>query len=357
MVKVDVRRLRELAAERYLVVREHPAGDLLIWDYTAKAQFERYWTAETLMCRGLITTPDGEVVARPFPKFFNLEEHQGPLPHEPFDVYEKLDGSLGILYWRRGEPAIATRGAFASGQALRGTAVLRSRYRHLPLDRAVTYLFEIIYPENRVVVDYGDIDDLVLLAAIDTETGADLPLPDFGAFGMPVVQRHDGIQGLAALRALRETDEPNREGYVVRFRSGLRLKLKLAEYVRLHRLLTGVTPRRVWDVLAHAPTGVDGSDASKGALELLRGMPEEFADWVLSIADELTQAYGAIEQTCLTELERVPRTPDRRAAAEHVKACAYPPIVFRMLDGKPHAPLIWKLLYPEPGRPYATAGT
>ena len=34
-----------------------------------------------------------------------------------------------------------------------------------------TYLFEIIYPENRIVVDYGDYKGLVLIDVIDNETG------------------------------------------------------------------------------------------------------------------------------------------------------------------------------------------
>ena len=86
--------------------------DLLIWNYTPRVQFGKHWTEETLMARGLITDLEGNVVARPFKKFFNLGEHQGDLPIEEFNVTEKLDGSLGIVYKRDGIPYLATRGRF-----------------------------------------------------------------------------------------------------------------------------------------------------------------------------------------------------------------------------------------------------
>ena len=58
-------------------------------------------------------------------KFFNLEERPETalpaLPPGPFEVFEKVDGSLGILYHAGDGPALASRGSFTSDQALRGT--------------------------------------------------------------------------------------------------------------------------------------------------------------------------------------------------------------------------------------------
>ena len=132
-----------------------------------------------MTCRGLIARGDGTIVARPFPKFFNLDEiiaRGESLPAEDFEVFDKLDGSLGILYHdSAGHPRIATRGSFLSEQAARGTGLLREKYGDLRFDPACTYLFEIIYPENRIVVDYAGLTDLVLLAVIDTDSGAERP--------------------------------------------------------------------------------------------------------------------------------------------------------------------------------------
>jgi RNA ligase len=100
--------LAEMIANGYIVKRQHPTFPIAIYNYTAKAQYENVWNEATLTCRGLICDIDGNVVARPFRKFFNLEQVES-LPDKPFDVYEKLDGSLGILYWWDGKPYITTR--------------------------------------------------------------------------------------------------------------------------------------------------------------------------------------------------------------------------------------------------------
>lgn len=118
-------------------------------DFELHAEGSIRLALDTKACRGLIVDAENWIVQRPFEKFFSIEQL------EPFDVYDKLDGSLGILYWVGDEPAIATRGSFISDQAKRGTEFLRAR-KDLNLDRRYTYLFEIIYPENRVVVNYGD---------------------------------------------------------------------------------------------------------------------------------------------------------------------------------------------------------
>ena len=78
----------------------HPTKDLTIWNYSPKVQYERLWDEITIMCRGLVTNSKGEIVARPFKKFFNYEEHKPEdIPNEHYEVFEKMDGSLGILFY------------------------------------------------------------------------------------------------------------------------------------------------------------------------------------------------------------------------------------------------------------------
>ena len=54
----------------------HPTLDLTIWNYSPKVQYERLWDDITIQSRGLVTNSKGEIVARPFKKFFNYEEHE-----------------------------------------------------------------------------------------------------------------------------------------------------------------------------------------------------------------------------------------------------------------------------------------
>ena len=164
-----IEELERYNKEGLLHKQTHPNFDLTIWNYSPRVQYERLWDNITLQCRGLVTNSNGEIVARPFKKFFNYEEHKPEdIPNENYEVYEKMDGSLGILFYYN-EWILATRGSFTSPQAIKGKELLE-KYDYNRLDKNYTYLFEIIYPENRIVCDY-DFEDLVLLGIIHTKTG------------------------------------------------------------------------------------------------------------------------------------------------------------------------------------------
>lgn len=124
--------------------QKHPHHDLFIWNYSPKVQYEKLWDDITLQCRGLVTNSKGDIVARPFKKFFNYEEYKPEdIPNEEYVVYEKMDGSLGILFYYN-EWILATRGSFTSPQAIKGKEILK-KYPLEKLDKNNTYLFEIIY--------------------------------------------------------------------------------------------------------------------------------------------------------------------------------------------------------------------
>ncbi len=329
----DREKLDALVAEKWLRCQRHPDADLWIYNYTERCQYEKHWTPETLACRGLILDADGAVVARPFAKFFNYGDPLAAIPDEPYTVTEKMDGSLGILYELGGDFHIATRGSFVSEQAIEATAMVRDRF--LAFRKGSTPLFEIVYPENRIVVHYGDRRDLILLGAIDHATGRDAPLPDYTG---PVVETHDSH----GLDVLASHDRPNCEGYVVAFESGHRVKIKHAEYVRLHKIVTGVNARMVWEVERDG----DSLDA------LLSGVPDEIQDWVIGTRGMLREDFERIEKHAASVYDSRPLHADRREIAEHFKASgANAAVLFRMLDGKPYDDLIWKAIRPEHSTP------
>jgi len=153
--------------------KTHPELPLSIYTYTRTAQYAQAWTPVTTECRGLVVDDKtGEIVAWPFPKFFNVSEHTSgrtyapPLPDEPFEVYDKVDGSLIIVFHYAGRWRAASKGSFTSEQAQWAQAWLDARDTNA-LWPDTTYLAEAIYPSNRIVVDYGQREDLVLLAAYE----------------------------------------------------------------------------------------------------------------------------------------------------------------------------------------------
>lgn len=340
---MDKNNLEKMIAEKYISVQPHPEAGLLIYNYTQKAQFDRVWNNETLMCRGLITDLDGNIVARPFQKFFNLSEaiDKGEqLPVEDFEVTEKMDGSLGILYWANGKPHIATRGSFVSDQAIKGTKILHKKYADVPFNPMFTYLFEIIYPSNRIVVDYKGIEDLVLLAQIRTESGIEVGIRDY-AINMPIVRKYDGITDI---HKLSELQEDNKEGFVIRFASGKRYKVKFDEYVRLHRLVTGVNARSIWDLLRN----------NQPFDELLDRVPDEFNDWVRATKANLEAEFLEYSDSANFIYNMVRSMPSRKDQAKAIlESNAFlSGVIFKMLDGKPYDELIWKLLKPKAEKPY-----
>lgn len=238
---------------------KHPTEDLWIYNYTREAirNSENPWVSETLRkCRGIITDGNLNIIARPFEKFFNLEEFAN-LPEDiippgtfelPYTITEKYDGSMGIMYWTKDGPALATRSSFTSDQAIRGTQILREKYHYqtenLPRDK--TFLFEIIYPENRIVVDYGDLEDLILIGVIDTETGKEEDLNDYPEFLQP-------CQYVGDWRTIRNQYcdlSRCKEGFVVRFENGFRIKIKFPHYFQSHYLMGKMTRKNVLKILS-----------------------------------------------------------------------------------------------------------
>jgi hypothetical protein len=317
-VSLNLQLLEQLRRDKYISVQKHPETELYIYNYTPITQFTRNWNEVTLACRGLILDGKNKVIARPFPKFFNLEEHaEGEIPNEPFEVYNKLDGSLGILYWLAGKPRITTRGSFSSEQALAGTKILYQKYQFLfsQLNPEYTYLFEIIYPENRIVVDYGDRKDLILLAIRETKSGKDLPLVDLG---FPLVEKYDGITEISKIKQL---EQNNQEGFVLKFASGFRVKVKFAEYVRLHRLITQISNKTIWELLAN----------NRSIETILDNVPDEWYDWVRKVDRELKEQYRSIEEECQKVFQTFPL---RKDAAAYYQQQNYSQIIWKMIQPK-----------------------
>lgn len=74
--------------------RVNRAAGLQLFIYTPRCVYDDGWDEFTVMARGLILDEvAGQVIATPFPKFFNVGERRGDVPDLPFEAFEKLDGS------------------------------------------------------------------------------------------------------------------------------------------------------------------------------------------------------------------------------------------------------------------------
>lgn len=262
-------------------MRYHPEfEDLAIFNYTEKAAFDRIWTPETRMSRGLIVNlQTTEVLARPFPKFHNWDEPEAPSIAWDQKLYhwaDKADGSLGILYRDpNGRPAIATRGSFTSEQAIHATKLLHSSGMAWVLDEVIdtgyTQLFEIIYPENRIVVNYGDRDELIKLGMIHIQTGAFVP--------------NNPQQPRTFADLHHDLSRSNSEGWVAWASAYKVVKIKQADYVELHRIVTGLNRKSVWRALR-----------DRTYADLLLQLPDELVAWAEDVKLEILSDLDYIDE-------------------------------------------------------------
>ncbi len=327
--------------EKYGRVVVRQSGDLLIFNYTHAAQYAGEWTFLERVCRGLIINRvTGEIVARPFEKFFNWAERGHKAHGHLVTVTEKIDGSLGILYRDQGQYKISTRGTFDSEQAIWATKFLQEHYDLAGLETELTLLFEIIYPDNRIIVDYGKMEDLVLLAARDRFTGDFWPfygdersvygLGQRYGFTLPqVYQFNNVIDILATCGALTE----NAEGYVAEMSSGERWKFKGDRYLELHKLVYGLSFKR-------AVEAVQSNQVEAIKAQIPEEFLSEFDQWVNQIETRVAE----IEQTIERAFSRAPHNSDRKDFAmwvrsHELKLASY---LFAKLDGKPIRPIIFQ---------------
>jgi RNA ligase len=359
----DLEDLHRALEDGFVRRQYHPTEPLVIYNYTEKCAFANEWNAVTRTCRGLIVhSGNGRVVARPLPKFFNY----GQTGEDPFDldepvrVFDKMDGSLGILYPTSQGMAVATRGSFTSEQALKATEILHEKY---PEWAQITYdwfrsnfdanwyevnytdLVEIVYPENRIVVDYAGMEDLVYLGQVQISTG------EFTAHHLswtgPVSEEFTSLHTLQEV--LESEPRPGKEGYVVWSADMSRcVKIKQQDYIELHRLVTGLNARRVYQAMR----------GDQGLVQIASPLPDEFHDFVRDVYyqliddvldlidvvyDEYNRARDVLEGRDIQESDK----DFRKEFALEVKDFEYKGLVFKVLDNKSIHDDAWRMVEPS----------
>jgi RNA ligase len=278
-------------------LRKSEYKSLILYGYTDKCTFERAWDEYTLIARGLILNKDtGDVVGKCIPKFFNLGEMEQTflknLPDLPYTVSEKVDGSLGIIFHYEGEWHVSTRGSFYSDQAAKGAELLK-KYNLSSIEPNTTLLAEIIYPQNRIIINYGDTEELVLLGAFRRNDGYehDHETVQYMAASMGMRMAKSYNYTIPEMIALQETLPKDDEGFVVRFENGTRVKIKGKEYLRIAKLMSSLSPIALWETMK----------GGKVDQTYLQQLPEELRKDYEPYVAELDQQYKNVLVTIALE--------------------------------------------------------
>jgi len=310
-------------------------GNLSLYNYSNRCVFERGWDEYTMAARGIVIDDIGRILARPWPKFFNLGERpDDKLPAETPELSKKYDGSLVIVFWDDVRWRAVTRGCWENVQTQYAAKWLEQHDGKLQVQ--FTYLFELVAPWNRIVVHYQR-DDMILLGMVATDTGEDFSYREVRneaiRVGLSPVEYE--VKPIESLN-LEDPAIKNEEGFVARFSNGFRVKLKYRQYILLHKIVTGLSIKGIWEIL------------SSGNQPDFSNVPDEFMGWYTKQRNKIQAEYTELETAAKTLFQAIGKRETRKDyALEYTKHGELAGTLFRMLDGKPYAETIWKRCRPE----------
>ena len=342
MTYPNLKDLEDLVSQGLVFKRKHPTHPLWVYNYTPKAITVPVvkWTGALEDARGLILDENGEIVGRGFKKFWNYEQVLDLIPWEESpEINIKVDGSLIIVCVYKGEVIVATRGSFESEQALWAREFISKR--KFSFEPGYSYLYEAIYPGNKIVVDYGDLEELVPLATLGSQ-GLDINRELLGKDG--------GFITLGTMEVLQKQQKHNEEGYVITFYpSCFRVKIKFDDYVKLHRIRFQTTTHSIWDILRTNPT-------FEPINQLCEGLPQDIEKKIKDYAFELSAKYVDLKLTCRKKWQGDIVTlqasgASEKTIAQYIKAQKAPlqPVLFALWRGKTATAekALWKALEPK----------
>lgn len=211
-------------------------------------------------CRGIIFDLQGNLMSRPFHKFFNVSEKEETQVHvidmsQPHVIMEKMDGSMIRPILVNGVVRLATKMGVTSvaeeaENFLVGSTQYFKIYKWLKncVTSGVTPIFEYVAPTNKIVIDYAE-PKLVLLAMRNNITG-NYYMPDQTPF--EVVPMYGSVDGGLAEYIARAREMQGREGDIIRFADGHMLKVKNDWYVRIHKTKDLIrTDRNIADIIVN----------------------------------------------------------------------------------------------------------
>lgn len=277
---------KELLSDKPYYITIKNDGNLYIFNYAdvktlysiakSKAkesgeEIERLFTdfslPEVQEARGIILeiiNGDANVVCWPFRKFGNYgENYIDDIDWPSARVQEKVDGSIVKMFfynntwnWATNSSLHAKESAYngpsfydiiakacdnicGNSEAISGIEKLQN-YALSEGWEDYTFIFELISPNNKIIIDYGDKASMVFIGVRNNKTGQEYPTSDF-KFPFPKLRSpkeyhlNNLEEAIAAAKMINKTPEKIvGEGFVIVDKDFNRIKVKSPDYVDLH---------------------------------------------------------------------------------------------------------------------------
>ena len=222
-------------------------------------------------CRGIIfDTATGDIIRRPFHKFFNVNEREETQDHtvdlsRPHAILEKLDGSMIAPFIVNGQMIWGTKmGATDVAKPVEEFVKNNPHYEFFAWDvitSGYTPIFEWCSRKQRIVLDYSQ-DQLVLTAIRHIKTGEYVVFDGMVQRDIPIVRQFEPQTDMKVFLDYVH-DLEDLEGFVVRFDDGHMLKLKCHWYLQIHKakeailqdrnIVELILDEKLDDIKAHLP--------------------------------------------------------------------------------------------------------
>lgn len=310
MWKADLDKIRAEVAAGWIWENRDTSGELSCFHYSTATQYAKHWNAETINCRGLILDQSGNIVSRPFRKFFNYGERM-PLPYTfPVEFTEKIDGSLAQLYWHNDAWHFCGAHQFDPPHLRWVMPYYKSEYDFPDDLREWTIMFEAVHPENRIVVDHQGLIALILIGARHKQFGYELYGKELDA----LANRYNFLRPISfpvttvkELLERAETLPASNEGWVIRFSDNERFKVKGSAYRAAHAVMTGVSFNNVFNAVV------------KGTYEnMIEGVPDEFLEQIKIWKQEIDDKVEEITVRTRQAFDSIPAFAERKDWVNYV---------------------------------------
>lgn len=335
--------LEKLYEDHRVSTNFSPDGSRVIFNYDIAARKDNVIANES---RALVLeNKTWNVVAKAFTRFFNLGEifDHKHFNWNSFDCYEKVDGSLILLYYYDGEWRVNTRNSFGEGKIHGCSYSWKELFLStikLPEEinehKYLTFVFELCSPYNQVVKFY-ETPRSYLLGIFDKESGEELSINDKVYFAQnifecklpeifPIHRYPDLTKYINQLKENKKLDE----GCIVKDSNGMRIKVKNPFYVEVHHLKDNNNISLPSRLVKFCVSQASEKDEILSYFPDLKNRLDKTESFVYDLRDQTAKIWN-----------KAKHRKTRKEFALSVKDSKFAPLLFKLYDGEDFEKL-WK---------------
>lgn len=297
---------------------------LMQFDYTKVCTYENKWDETTSICRGIILDKDYNIVCPCMPKFFNFSQYSPEKQKEialrkDFYSTKKYDGTLTFLYFYNDKLHINSKCSFDSFVTKEAWNIVKNtnldtKFRKLYNNLGKMVLIcETISPETKILVDYGETRELVLLTSYKynedinewKEIDYDTLISISKDLDLHLTERTK--MSFEELINWQKTHDFTEEGFVVVYSDGLRVKFKSNDYLRVAAVKEYLDEKHLIGV------AIENSDKDyyEALINRIKDLPDELQKEALEIAKNIQNKFYNLYQKIDLEYQETKDNTDK----------------------------------------------